>query len=422
MFHIQPFGYSEIHPDSDEHYQFLPQYDNEGELYIGIERLQPPQNLSLLFQMAEGSADPDLEPETVHWSYLSGNRWIGLEHGNVLFDTTRGLINSGIIEFALEPAQPSTVLPDDQYWLRAAIARHSNSVCDTVAIHAQAVLATFVYRDSAADHSGRPLSAGSITRLLNPVPEIKAIHQPYTSFGGKSAEQDSTFYTRVSERLRHKHRALTSWDFEHMILAQFPQVYKAKCLPATVSDDLDEPGGLEIVIIPDVRNRVPFDPFEPKAPADLIADIDAYLADKTPAYAAIKVKNAHYISVWLKFGVRFLPGHDEGYLKQSLNDELNRFLSPWAYEEGADIVIGGRIYANSIINFIEERPYVDYVARFKLFRSEDEQGYWVDAGRADGVLVAARRHVIDIIPETGYEEEWFTGIGYMQIGWDFFVS
>ena len=85
----------------------------------------------------------------------------------------------------------------------------------------------------------------------------------------------------------------------------------------------------------------------------------------------VRVKNAHYVQVKLRFAVRFLPGYNEGYFKQYLNDELNRFMSPWAFEEGAEIEIGGRIYANVIINFIEERPYVDYVAEVKLFSSAD---------------------------------------------------
>ncbi len=430
LFHIHPFGYNEIQSEaSPQRYLFLPQYNYEGELYLGIRDVRPPQNLSLLFQMAEGSADPDLDPVPVQWSYLSNNRWLSLDEGNVLLDTTRGLINSGIISFALEPTQPSTLLPPDLYWIRAAIPQHSNSVCDTIAIHTQAVSATFADHNNAPDHLSQPLPAGSITELAEPLPEVSGIRQPYTSYRGKMAEQDRTFYTRISERLRHKHRALTIWDYEHMILERFPQVYKVKCLPAHAT----HLGRVEIIVIPDIRNKRPFNPFEPKAPSDLLADIEAYLADNIPAFAAVKVKNAHYVPVKVRFGVRFRPGYNEGYYKQRLNDELNRFLSPWAYEEGAEIVIGGRIYANVIINFIEERPYVDYVAQVKLFSSEDgrtfklvlpsaTEGYWVETDRPDGVLVAARQHEIDMIPETGYEEESFIGINYMKIELDFIVG
>ena len=431
IFHIYPFGYSELPLERDMKTHFLPQFDNEGELFIGIEKLDPPQNLSLLFQMAEGSADADFEPETVHWSYLSGNHWISLDEGNVISDTTRGLINSGIVELALKPALANTILPPDMYWIRAGISKNSNSVCDTVAIHAQAVSATLVGSNhNATDHFSRPLAPDTIKKLLKPVKEIKTVHQPYTSFGGKPAEQDQWFYTRISERLRHKNRALSQWDYEHLILERFPQIYKAKCIPSSLSPDNKTPGHIQIIVIPDIRNRFPFDPFEPKAPADLIAEIKHFLRNKAPASASISVNNAVYIPVKVRMGIRFHSGYNEGYYKKKLNEELNRFLSPWAYEKGADIVIGGKIYANSIINFVDERPYVDYVAKIELFKGSNFEfvnantsgGYCVEPDHPGEVLVSAREHHFDLIAESGYEEESFTGINYMIIELDFQVA
>jgi hypothetical protein len=145
------------------------------------------------------------------------------------------------------------------------------------------------------------------------------------------------------------------------------------------------------------------------------------------------VKNAAFVPVKVRFGVRFRAGYNEGFYKQQLNEDINHFLSPWAYEEGADIVIGSRIYANVLINFIEERPYVDFVAQMKLFSSEDGKsfklavpsgtdGYWVETNRPDGVLVAAQQHIIDVLPETGYEAESFIGIGHMKMELDFVVG
>lgn len=430
IFHIEPFGYREIESDTlTESVTFLPTYQFEGELYIGIGKCQPPQNLSLLFQVAEGSADPDLEPVPVTWSFLDGNHWISLEDGRVLRDTTRGLINSGIITFDLKAIAPSTLLPDNLYWIRASISHNSRTVADTVAIHAQAVSAIFVDQNNAPDHLSQPLPAESIKDLGERQPAIKAIRQPYTSFGGKMPEASTFFYTRISERLRHKQRAVTMWDYEHLILERFPEIYKVKCLPAQP----ETPGVVTVIVIPDIRHKRPFDPFAPKAPANLIADISTFLADITPPSATVVVKNATYVPVKLRFGVRLREGYNEGFYLQQLNEDLRRFLSPWAYEDTAEIEIGGRIYANVLINFIEERPYVDYVAKIKLFTSEDGQkfilaipseaeGYWVETSRLDSVLVSARQHEIDLITETGYEEENFTGINYMKIELDFIVD
>ena len=300
-------------------------------------------------------------------------------------------------------------------------------VCDIVRIHPHAALAVFDNDGNAPEHLAVPLAAESIKETLTPTAGVARIRQPYTSFGGKTPEQPADFNVRVSERLRHKRRALTSWDYERLVLEKFPQIYKVKCLPASPGAHPRDLGRIVLVVIPDIRNRLPFNPFEPKVPADQIRDIEAFLRDKTPPFAIVEVRNAHYVPVKVRCGVRFLPGRDEGYCRQRLMDELNRFLSPWAYDEGADIVIGGSLYANSIINFIDQRDYVDFVAGFKLFTGADENyvqepaegGYRASTNRPDGVLVASRQHRFDVIPDADYRVEEFTGINYMMVELDF---
>jgi hypothetical protein len=125
--------------------------------------------------------------------------------------------------------------------------------------------------------------------------------------------------------------------------------------------------------------------------------------------------------------VSFTGRGNEGYYIRTLNDELNRFLSPWAYEEGADIAIGGKIYANSIVDFADRRPYVDYVAGIELFRSDDGKhftpvGDFVETLQHDAVLVAARAHAIDVIHDAVYDEKLMRGIGFMKVELDFIVA
>ncbi|HLV31488.1 MAG TPA: hypothetical protein VKY57_07975, partial [Chitinispirillaceae bacterium] len=38
----------------------------------------------------------------------------------------------------------------------------------------------------------------------------------------------------------------------------------------------------------------------------------------------------------------------------------------WAYDTQVDISFGGKIRKSAILNFVEERPYVDYVTCFKM--------------------------------------------------------
>jgi hypothetical protein len=427
LYHIEPFGYCELARNDDGQYSFLPQYANEGELLIGLQNLAPPQNLALLFQMAEGSADPDVAREAVHWRYLDGNRWASLEAGRLIADSTNGLLNTGIITFDLPPVAPSTRLPADLYWIQATISKNSRSVGDMVAIEAQAVSATFADQGNAPDHLNQPLLAGSITGLAEPLPEVQAIRQPYSSFGGKGPEQASGLYTRVSERLRHKNRALTSWDYEHMVLEAFPGIYKVKCLPVGIADDPRLADQIQLIVIPDIRGKLPFDPFEPKVAADTLRAIEQYIEQHTSPAARVTISNPTYIRLLVRLGVRLRPGYNPGYYTQALDQELQRYLAPWAYDQSAEIVFGGKINANLIVNFVEERPYVDYVAGVKLFTSMDgdTNTQLVDpqfAVAPNAILVSDRKHRIDLISEEVYQESYFTGINYMQVELDFQIA
>jgi Baseplate J-like protein len=437
VFHLHPFGVTEARAAADG-FPFLPDYSNEGELLIGIAGFQPPENLSLLFQMADGSGNPDAENQPVSWSVLDTEGWVTLPAEAILEDATHGLINSGIATFALPPATPDPRLPSGLYWLRAAVPSGAAAVCDTVAIHTQAVSATREVTAGAAPDPVR-LPAFTIKAPVAPIVGVAAVRQPYNSFGGRQAQQDDSFYAAASERLRHKQRAVTPWDYERLVLRRFPEVYKVKCISASLADapprtrDSDNLGMVGMIVVPDIRGKSLFDPFEPKASAALLADIASYMTPLLPGSARLRVQNARYVQVRIRVGVRFSDQNNPVFYRQQLNDELNRYLSPWAYDEGADIVIGRRIYAGSIIDFIEQRSYVDYVAGIKLFSSDDGQTFTLaPAGGPDGdgvgsdwpdaVLVAARQHQIDLIRDEIFAADEFKGVNYMKIELDFVVG
>lgn len=422
LLHIHPFGEAPLDPHDP---RLLPRYDGAGELYLGLADVDLPQQLSLLFQLAEGTSDPDVGPARIEWSILDGDRWRPLGAG-LRGDTTRGLVSSGIVELTLPEVAPSTLLPGRLTWLRAALEGAPRAVCDALAVRTQAVLCRFDDQGNAPDHYASPLPVGTITRLAAPDPRIASVEQPYTSFGGRPPERPERFHGRVAERLRHKDRALTPWDYERLVLHRFPQIYKAKCLRGA-------DGQVDLVVIPDIRDLLPSDAFAPRAPADLLADIEADLRARAPALARVRVRNARYVAVRVHLALAFRPGLDERHASARLTDDLRRFLSPWAYDEGAEITIGGRIYASSVVDFVDRRDYVDYVADIALSWSDDggrtfrrqspaADDYHVAAQDPDQVLVAAREHEIAPVTELDFQQSLVTGVGFTRIETDFLVS
>jgi len=431
LYHINAFGYNvpdvQTPEDGSKWVYLLPQFENEGELYIGIDNISPPQNLSLFFQLAEGSADPDLEKPHVSWSYLSNNQWQLLQGSDITYDSTNELLNSGIIKLAIPSGIncTNTLLGENLYWLRAAVTTNADAIPDTVSITTHGIAAAFIDSDNAPEHYLTLLPPGSINGTVDVMPEIKKISQPYSSSKGKPAEDDSHFYVRVSERLRHKARALTMWDYEHMILEQFPEIYKVKCVPG------DSIGSADIIVIPDIKGKLPFNPFQPKAPADVIKNIQQYIEQHIAAWAEVKVKNPSYIQVKVRIAVKINEDYSTDFFVAKLEEELIKYLAPWAYDEGADIFIDRRIDADVIVNFAAERFYVEYISDVHLFTSRTGEDFtevsavngeiYVQAEKPGDILVSAAEHVIDVI-EDAYKEKNYKGIGYMKIELDFKIG
>ena len=426
LFHIHPFGVEEFSASDELGMALLPAYDEEGALYIGLAGVEAPQSLSLLFAGVEGGSGHG-PTGALRWSYLDVGGWV--EFAEPPDDDTLGLTRRGIVRFALPRAQGSKRLPGGLYWLRAAMPGGAKNACDLIDIHAQAGSAHYLDHGGAPEHYLAPLPAKTIRSLADPVTGIARVVQPYESCSGRPAESDDAFRTRSAERLRHKGRALTQWDYETLVLERFAQVHKVKCLPTNVYDDRS--GIVRLVVIPDIRGEFKGNEFAPRASARLLGEIAAYLRPLAPPTATIQVGHARFIQVRVRVGVRFRPGGDEEFDKRRLAVALNRYLAPWAFDEAGDIAIGQRIDATSIVAFIDRLTFVDFVGVCRLFISDDEGvtfragddgGESVEARSEDGVLTPAQRHEIDIIGDDLFEQAEFTGIGYMKVELDFTVQ
>ena len=432
LYHLHPFGYTDVQRAGTS---LLPAYTDEGHLYIGLADAAPGAVIPILFQMAEGSANPDLPKSPVNWYFLHGDTWVSFGDADIVRDDTKGLLKSGLIRLKV-PALADTqhqLLPSELTWLRASVASHTDSVSDVIRIVAQAVRATFVDQENAEDHLFGPLQPNSIASTVEPILGISEISQPFPSTGGRPRESDSAFYTRISERLRHKRRAITMWDYERLVLEAFPDVHKVKCLSSNYDRPSEAPGTVTMIVIPDIIGRFPFNPYQPKVPAEKLVEIKDYLQRYMSPFAQLSVKNPRYLQVEVRVAVKLRPGYSEGYYKAQLEDDLRRYLAPWAYKEGRDIVFGGKLYANVIVDYIERRPYIDYIGRINLFQSEDGKNFrdarlfnrgenMVKADEPDIVLVSAVHHQIEIIKEGEFQEILPEGIGHARIEVDFYVS
>ncbi|HPE77794.1 MAG TPA: hypothetical protein PLC80_16995 [Draconibacterium sp.] len=374
LFEIHPMGAGEIKTTNSDNFLF-PQYNNEGELYIGVKDLVPPQNLSVLFQVSEGSSDPDLTPPPIKWSYLAGDKWEDFSDQNILSDSTKGLITTGVILFDIpsKASKNNNILKNGLHWLRAAAEKDSGGIPQLIEIKCQAAKVVFKDKNNDPDYLAVPLPEKTISKMVVADSAVKKIDQPFTSFGGRIQEESNEFYTRVSERLRHKNRAITIWDYEHIILQNFPSVYKVKCLNHTryegTATSISEaaPGNVSLVVVSNIRNKNAVDPLKPRTSLVTLEDIKTFIRAIQSPFISLHVYNPLFEEVRVKFNISFHTGFDKGIYSVKLNEALIKFLSPWAYATGSDIVFGGKIHKSVILNFVEEQEYVDYITCFQMF-------------------------------------------------------
>jgi Baseplate J-like protein len=395
LFHLHPFdGFADW--DEKQPY-FLPQFNNEGELLIALQNLDPPTALPLLFQVAEETADTDLAKAEVHWHYLKDNTWESLSD-RIVSDSTNGLITSGIVNLGIPEdisKDKTTILDPSLYWIKASVKARSGAICQIIGVHTQAAQVSFTDIGNDPNHLAVPLAPDTIAKLAVPTPEVKKVEQLYNSFGGKVKEQPDHFYTRISEHLRHKGRAVTIFDYERLVLEKFPEIYKVRCINHGQVDQDKQfqelvPGAITLVVIPDLSQRSTTNNLEPKVNINLLEKIEKYLVSLSSPWADIKVVNPAYEHIQVECEVKFKSPYDGnfGYYRRDLEQAIAGFLTPWTVDKGAEIHFGGTVYRSSILNFIEQQYYVDYVVNFQMHHHNQRDVREAIASTARSVLTS----------------------------------
>ncbi|HTE28504.1 hypothetical protein [Flavitalea sp.] len=383
LIHLYPYAGTYKHEEIELQPTLFAKHCDEGTLFIGLKDFVPGSNLNILFQLAEATSDSESEREKLAWNYLDNNEWKELREGfEVLDDATDGLTTSGIIKFALPEnmTKDNTILPKDLHWIKISIPRNSGSVAETIGIHTQAIQVVFTNEpENDKLRLTEPLVAGSIGKLKEADPLVKTIVQPYDSFGGREPEVEKNFYTRVSELLRHKGRAIQKWDYERITLENFPTIYKVKCINHSFALDAKKfhndfpvaPGYVLLAVIPDLNQLKAGNSFEPKAPVSLLDDIEDYVRSRTSPFVRLRAMNPRYERIQICLKVKLYKGRDEIFYKEKLKEDILEFLAPWAIGEYSKLSFGQCINRSDLLRFIEGLDYVDYILLLSMKHERD---------------------------------------------------
>ena len=403
FYHLCPFGFSRVNNslvdtssdiEKTANITMLQDVLNEGELFLGLANTVSGMVVTILFEVADGSSNPLLDMEELGWYYLTANNnWKLFKNQNII-DNTNNFTQSGIVTLTLaaDTSTSNSLLGTGLAWIKVTAHPFADAVCKMILIQAQAAMVQLLQDDTKSIEFRQLLPANTISKLVVSDSAIKKIQQPFDSFDGRIRETDDHFYVRVSERLRHKQRAITIWDYEHIVLEKFQKIFKVKCINDAgfyTEQGVDVfcenyPGHVTVVTIPDQSNNTNVNPLRPCTPIGLLNNINDYLKTITSPFVKLHVKIPQFEEIQLDFKVSFYPHLDESFYTLLLNNEIEKFLCPWAFDNTVDISFGGNIYKSALINFVEERPYVDFVTCFKMYQFINRTDPPVDVEVATG--------------------------------------
>ncbi|TND02433.1 MAG: hypothetical protein FD123_4106 [Bacteroidetes bacterium] len=406
--------------------RLVPWYPDGSTLMIGLNGIGAHDTLSLLVKINDVVSSITENYPEVKWSVLQGKNWTAIPSSSMLADETSGIKRTGITAFSFSEftGSESSLFNNRLWWIRLESTKGIPFIALLENIHTQAA--------KAALHRGEPsgdyLPPGSIKSLVSNNAAIAAVAQPYASHGDRKAESHADWHVRVSERLRHRARALSVWDYERMVLRFFPEVQMVKCISHTNTASKLAPGEIMLAVLPAIEGVGDLSR-KGRFTQEKLDEIAESLRTVAPTPVKINVVNPRYEKIKVKLRIKFREGYDENFYIRKANQDICGFLDPWKEGSGLQVKFGAPVNGFAILHFIEHLEYVDFVTNFNVFHLLE--GRVINLGSLSSgtseviptspvsVLVSDHEHIITLHDENSSDSG---GINDMMIGTDFIMN
>ena len=448
LWHQDTFGFKNIYPSNGaDLIGFVPSIKHQSNLFIGLENVPEKQVLSLFFQIEENSfQNSGYEVDHIQWSLLQNNKWQNLSKSDVLLDETLNFIKSGIVKLFIPElsAGINTIMDSNLLWLKASSNKRGDIRTKVKAIFSQCISATRNLRLEDSANQQLVLLPGSIQELHRKIPQIQNVWQPFASFGGQLKESEDKYYVRISERLRHKQRPITTTDIAQLVLEEFPEILKVFCYGIGNNNKMMMPGyDVQVIVIPRQSITSFTSSAEPKVALAELVKIKNYISDKISENIKIDVANPVYERVKIVCKIMFNKSYSKSSIGNNiikLNNDLKRFITPWMFFAETDIKMDGKLYLSEILNFVKNLPYISHVTSFSVLHFFNKYNpvtgkmeahvidtavdsvKYIKGSNPGAILVSAPSHEITILEDKNYEKPGKTGIGGLVISDEFLVD
>lgn len=360
FFKIHPFGIEEINASNGH---LLPQYPEEGYVFLGFSQLDKGSTLSVFLGVEDLKKTKITDRnEPLKIEVLGAQKW---EKVRLVTDTTLGLKKAGILRVFIDklPANNNSIMPLKSYWLRISTSGKSVETCKLQMVGNNAVLTDRIIN---AENTGNDLinvKSGTISGFVNPFPPIGKVEQPFPSFGGGNPESKNVFNQRVSKRISNKDRGVSVSYIESIVLDAFPQIYQVN-IHKRKSNSIDDPN-VRVAILTSSGADGQLNPYLPVAPINLLNEVRELLRLKVSPHVKLEVEHMQFDKVHVSLEAIFCESQDGKSLKDELNADLKDFLSPWILDNQLAHK-RSVLYVNDLLQFIGSRPYISSYENLKI--------------------------------------------------------
>lgn len=338
------------------------------QLLLGIRDIQPGQQLSLYWRLW------GVQPISLQWQYLAkGNHWRSLNFA--INDATDGLFYADLWGAVL----PSDIANDQQrmppalYWLRALFPPMKNlPTVDTDVsgyprlwrVAANAVRVTLDNHEPVdASHFRAPLPPHSITALLAPIDGVAEIEQPWPSEGGRAAENETQFFQRIAQRLRHRQRVVTRDDVIDVLMGEFLELYQVRWV------DYDDAQYLARFIVLPLNGRQDNDDhLRPRFSPERLQRMTDFVRLRGSPWAYLQLRNPEYVDIFLHYRVSFQASITPDFGYSQLESALEQRYMPWATDNVSSVHVGEQLNYYDILAFIQRQSWVQNVEVLRILR------------------------------------------------------
>lgn len=433
FFQISPFGVENtFSKEGISSKTIFHNFDNEGELVIGLESNKPFTGLNMLFEIIKSENTNYEFSRQIHWYYSSYEGWKKIDNDNILYDQTLNLMKTGIISFRFPEDFSYTrkILHDKRFYLKACSTNKADqfSLIKSIVTNANTVVEII---HSNPQNRLEKIKANTVEGFEKKVPSVISVKQPFESGLFKTKEEPIQFYQRVSELLRHKNRPITKWDVERFILNQFDWLSHVICL-SNLSPDSQS--NMKILCMKRIENFQNIE--EVKLSMAEMNQINETVSRYMAPFSKIAIVNPIFEDLWVKCRLRFrdIP---TGKGIEQLNQDLLNFICKWRMQGHENPhYIPNRIKKYDIIKFIKTRDYIAFVTGISIvhFRQledgsiysydsalQSETAEFIESGTPWSIIVPRNNHKIKILTKEEYYPPEPTNFSEMGINTSFLI-